>query len=296
MQHPGIAFIGAGRLAQSLAPALAAAGWPVLAVGSRRTESALALAARLPDCQALPMAQAVATAELVFITTPDDAIASTVAALPWRRGQMVVHCSGAMPLDALDVARAAGALVGGFHPLQIFSDPETARALLAGTSVAIEAAEAAEAAEAINGLQALLHRLAEDLGMKPFALPPGSRSAYHAAANLAASFLLSMLDEACQVWAAAGLPAEQALEALLPLSRGTLAAAQQRGLAGALSGPISRGDAAVVAGHLQALRAIGPTHASFYRAMAQRQLSLAAASGRLDEGALARLRQALGQD
>jgi len=284
VQHrPGIAFIGAGRLAQSLAPALAAAGWPVLAVGSRRSESALALAARMPDCQALPMAQAVATAELVFITTPDDAIAGTVAALPWRRGQMVLHCSGATALDALDAARAAGALVGGFHPLQIFSDPETARALLAGTSVAIEA-------EA--GLQALLHRLAHDMGMKPFALPPGSRAAYHAAANLAASFLLSMLDEACQVWAAAGLPAEQALGALLPLSRGTLAAAQQRGLAGALSGPISRGDAAVVAGHLQALQAMGPAHAAFYRELSRRQLLLAAQAGRLSaaqQAALARL-------
>jgi len=284
MQHrPGIAFIGAGRLAQSLAPALAAAGWPVLAVGSRRSESALALAARLPDCQALPLAQAVATAELVFITTPDDAIAGTVAALPWRRGQMVVHCSGATPLDALAAARAAGALVGGFHPLQIFSDPEAARALLAGTSVAIEA-------EA--GLQALLQQLADALGMKAFALPPGSRAAYHAAANLAASFLLSMLDEACQVWAAAGLPAEQALEALLPLSRGTLAAAQQRGLAGALSGPISRGDVAVVAGHLQALQAMGPAHAAFYRELSRRQLLLAAQAGRLSaaqQAALARL-------
>jgi len=286
MQHrPGIAFIGAGRLAQSLAPALAAAGWPVLAVGSRRSESALALAARLPDCQALPMAQAVAMAELVFITTADDAIAGTVAALPWRRGQMVVHCSGATPLDALDAAHAAGALVGGFHPLQIFSDPETARALLAGTSVAIEA-------EA--GLQALLHRLAHDMGMKPFALPPGSRAAYHAAANLAASFLLSLLDEACQVWAAAGLPAEQALEALLPLSRGTLAAAQQRGLAGALSGPISRGDAAVVAGHLQALQAMGPAHADFYRELSRRQLLLAEQAGRLDAQQLAAMRHLIG--
>ncbi|MEJ6000202.1 Rossmann-like and DUF2520 domain-containing protein [Paucibacter soli] len=278
-----IAFIGAGRLAQCLAPALAAAGWPVLAVGSRRSETALALAARLPDCQALPMAQAAATAELVFITTPDDAIADTVAALPWRRGQMVVHCSGATPLDALDAARAAGALAGGFHPLQIFSDPESARALLAGTSVAIEAED--------EGLRALLHRLAHDMGMKPFGLPAGSRAAYHAAANLAASFMLSLLDEACQVWAAAGLPAEQALQALLPLSCGTLAAAQQRGLAGALSGPISRGDAAVVAGHLQALQPLG--HADFYRQLALRQLSLAEQAGRLDALALARLRQAL---
>lgn len=284
MAHPGIAFIGAGRLAQCLAPALAAAGWPVLAIGSRRAEGAAALAACLPDCRAMPAIQAVGEADLVFITTPDDAIADVVASLPWRAGQGVVHCSGATELAALAPARTAGAQVGGFHPLQIFSDPETARGLLAGTSVAIEA-------EGL--LQAQLHQLAHALGMKPMVLPSGSRAGYHAAANLAASFLLSLLDEAGQVWAAAGLPPEQALEALLPLARGTLAAAQQRGLAGAVSGPISRGDVAVVSGHLQALQRMGADHADFYRELALRQLALAETAGRLDQAALARLRQLL---
>lgn len=275
-----IAFIGAGRLGQCLARALAAQGCAIVSVSSRSQSAAQALAARLPACRALAAEQAVLCAELVFLTVPDDAIAPLAAALPWRTGQRVVHCSGATELAALDAAAARGALVGGFHPLQIFSDPERALALLPGSSVAIEAAPP---------LAAELHELAALLGLQPLALQPGTRATYHAAASFAASFLLSMLDEAVQVWAAIGLPPERALQSLLPLARGTLDAAQAKGLAQALAGPISRGDAGVVARHLQAFDGLGGEHGQFYRELSLRQLSLARQSGRLDAAALARL-------
>lgn len=277
---PSVAFIGAGRLGRTLARALAAQGVLVCAVGSRAPESAHALAAQLPGSVALPIDEAAAAAELVFLTVPDDAIAPTAAALRWRAGQRVVHCSGATEVAALAAAQEQGALVGGFHPLQIFSDPERALALLPGSTVAIEA-EGVLAEE--------LHVLAERLGMQPLALRPGTRAAYHGAASFAASFLLSMLDEATQVWAAIGLPREQALRSLLPLARGTLDAAEAKGLAQALAGPISRGDVGVVARHLQAFDALGESHGQFYRELSRRQLVLAAESGRLDAAVLARL-------
>ena len=260
-----IAFIGAGRLGQTLAGALAAAGENVVAVVGRAEGAAAA---------------AVAAAELVFLTVPDDAIEALARALPWRAGQAVVHCSGATELTALAAAAAAGAWVGGFHPLQIFSDPATAAGLLAGSAVAIEA----EAP-----LLERLHELAVLLQMTPLHLPPGGRAAYHAGAGFAASFLLSMLDEAVQLWAGIGIAEPQALQALLPLARGTLQAAQVRGLAGALAGPISRGDAGVVAAHLRALDGLDAAHGEFYRLLCLRQLSLAERSGRLDQPALRRL-------
>ncbi len=275
-----IAIIGAGRLGQTLARALAAQGCRIVAVASRAMPAAQALAARLPACAALPSGEAAAAADLVFLTVPDDAIAATAAGLRWRAGQRVVHCSGATEVAALAAAQEQGALVGGFHPLQIFSDPERALALLPGSTVAIEA----EGELAIE-----LHALAALLGMQPLALRPGTRAAYHGAASFAASFLLSMLDEAAQVWAAIGLPREQALRSLLPLARGTLDAAEAKGLAQALAGPISRGDVGVVARHLQAFDALGESHAQFYRELSRRQLTLAAESGRLDAAALARL-------
>lgn len=275
-----IAIVGAGRLGQTLARALAAQGCQIVAVASRSMPAAQALAARLPACAALPIDEAAAAAELVFLTVPDDAIAATASALRWRPGQRVVHCSGATEVAALAAAQEQGALVGGFHPLQIFSDPERALALLPGSTVAIEAD---------GGLADELHALAALLGLQPLALRPGTRAAYHGAASFAASFLLSMLDEAAQVWEAIGLPREQALRSLLPLARGTLDAAEAKGLAQALAGPISRGDLGVVARHLQAFDALGASHGQFYRELSRRQLVLATESQRLDAQTLARL-------
>lgn len=286
LNYRTIAFIGTGRLGRVLAPALAAQGAAVVAMASRTPAVAAALAARIDGCRATSAADAVAVADLVFLTVPDDAIAPLAAALPWRAGQAVVHCSGATELTALAAAQSAGAAVGAFHPLQIFSDPARAAALLAGSTVSIETGEPA--------LQQRLQDLALSLAMKPLALQPGTRAAYHGAASFAASFLLSMLDEAAQIWAAIGLPQDLALEALLPLARGTLEAAQGRGLAGALSGPISRGDAGVVAAHMAALDALGGQHGAFYRELSRRQLELARASGRLDEAVLARLEAVIG--
>ncbi|TDP63044.1 Rossmann-like and DUF2520 domain-containing protein [Roseateles toxinivorans] len=275
-----IAVIGLGRLGQTLALAWCERGEAVVAVASRTAATAEALAARLPACQAMTPEEAAAAAELVFLCVPDDAIAPLCAALPWRAGQAVVHCSGATELSALDAAARAGARVGGFHPLQIFSDPALALQLLPGSAVAIEAEPA---------LQAELQRLALGLGMKPLQLQPGTRAAYHGAASFAASFLLSMLDEAVQVWARIGLPPDMALQALLPLAKGTLQSAEARGLAGALAGPISRGDAGVVGAHLAAFDALGGEHGAFYRALSRRQLGLAREAGRLSDEQVQRL-------
>ncbi len=284
-----IALIGAGRLGQTLALALAAQGLKVGVVASRTAASAHALAARIAGCRALAgpagLAEAAASAELVLLTVPDDAIAPLAAQLRWRPGQTVLHCSGATEIAVLEPARRAGAAIGGFHPLQIFSDPASALQRLPGSAVALEAGDAA--------LEPRLHALAELLGLRPFTLPPGSRAAYHAAAGYAASFLLSLLDEARQLWAATGLPQELALQALLPLAEGTLAAARARGLPGALSGPISRGDLGVLRRHLAALDGLGGEHGRFYRELAGRQLALAQAAGRLTPAALDELRAAL---
>lgn len=289
-----IAFIGAGRLGRTLARACSAAGLSVVAVASRGIESAEQLAAVIPGCGAMSPDAAVAAADWVFLSVPDDAIAPLAAGLPWRPGQWVVHCSGATELTALAAAASAGAQIGGFHPLQIFSDPARALALLAGSAVAIEVgAQVDTEAGTVFGndgdLLAALHGLALRLQMKPLQLRPGTRAAYHGAASFAASFLLAMLDEATQIWGQIGLPPDAALPALLPLARGTLDAAEARGLVGASSGPISRGDSGVVAAHLQALDRLGGAHGGLYRDLARRQLGLARQGGRLDDAALRRL-------
>lgn len=262
-------FIGAGRLARTVVPMLQDRGWCVTLVSSRDQ----------------PAAQAAAdTAKLVWLTVSDDAIAPLCHQLRWRPGQLVVHCSGATERTALDAARQAGAATAGFHPLQIFSDPDSARRTLPGSTVAIEC----EAAD-----QALLEQVARSLALKPIQLPAGARARYHAAAGFAASFLLPALHEAVCLWQSFGLDETAALQALLPLSRGTLEAVSARGTAGALSGPISRGDLSVIERHLQALDALGPAHGALYRALSLPQLELARQTGRLSAEQIEALRTGL---
>jgi predicted short-subunit dehydrogenase-like oxidoreductase (DUF2520 family) len=256
------AVVGWGRLAQALVPALQGLGHEVR-IGRRAGP--------------LTPAQAAQQADWVWLTVPDDALAATAAALPWRAGQLALHCSGATPLSALAAAPEAA----GFHPLRLFAGGP---ASLAGTAVGIEAGPAHQAA---------LHDLACALGLTPLALPTpmdgAARAAYHAAAHLAANGLLAVLAESTALWQQAGLPAGEALAALLPLSRGALQAAAERGLAGAVSGPVARGDVGVVARHLAVL-----APPDLYRALSLRQLALAEQAGRLDAAQAAALRQLLG--
>jgi predicted short-subunit dehydrogenase-like oxidoreductase (DUF2520 family) len=163
--------------------------------------------------------------------------------------------------------------------MQNFADPQRALDLLRGSSVAIEGPPP---------LVASLVALAESLGMAPLFLPPGARALYHGGASFAASFLLSMLQEAVAIWGSFGIDEARALQALLPVAQGTLQAAAGNGLAGALAGPISRGDVGVIEQHLRALARLGPEHAAFYAEISRRQLQLARASGRLGEEQLRR--------
>ena len=77
-----LGFIGAGTVGTALAVRLSSKGYQVVAVSSRSQTSAENLARAITGCRALTNNQAVAdTAELVFITTPDDAIATVASQL-----------------------------------------------------------------------------------------------------------------------------------------------------------------------------------------------------------------------
>lgn len=275
-----ISLIGAGRLAAHLGRALQALGQTPVSLGARDPARAAPLAQAL-GLQARPPEQAL-DADWVFLCVRDEAIAPLAARLQWQQ-QLAVHCSGATALDAL----APAARRAGFHPLQLFAEPlpapEAALAAFRGIGIGIEADEPLP-----------FQQLARQLGATPLALDGGQRLRYHAAANLAASALFAPLQLASQLAGQAlGLSAEQAWQQLQPLAAGSLRAAAERGLAGALSGPVARGDAAVLAAQLHALQDLQPEAAALYRQLMQALLPLAERSGRLPAADLQRLRDVL---
>ena len=68
---------------------MAGARLQVTRAASSKLLDAQALAGRIPLCEAVTAQQVVNDCDLVFVTTPDKAIASTVAALRWWAGQGV---------------------------------------------------------------------------------------------------------------------------------------------------------------------------------------------------------------
>ena len=286
---PRVGIVGAGAVGCALAWALEAAGAPVVAASSRDAARRDRVAAGLragSAVQVLADPQAVADAsELVLLCVSDRAIATACAALRWRPGQRVVHCSGATEVAALEAARQVGALTGGFHPVQTFTDPAVALRTLPGCAVGIEAANAA--------LRAELELLAAALGLCAVVLPPGARAIYHASANYVGPFLIALLREASSLWRQFGATEAQALSALLPLAHGTLAAATHAGLPGALAGAVSRGDVDTVARHVAALDAIPGDTGTLYRALALRTVPLGLERGSLSSGNADQLRALL---
>jgi predicted short-subunit dehydrogenase-like oxidoreductase (DUF2520 family) len=282
---PTIGFVGAGVVGGALARRLAEAGYPVVAVASRSFGSAVALAAAVPGCAALGCLDDVAAkAEVVFITTPDDAIASVAASTAWRAGQAVVHCSGALSVDVLAPAARAGVRVGSFHPLQTFASLDRALVSLTGTTFVLEGDDLP--------LLSTLQDMAEALGGRSVLLRSEDKVLYHAAAVLSSNYVVTLLQQAAELWEAFGRTKEEALTALLPLLRGTAANLESLGLPGALTGPVSRGDLITVAKHLEALESF-PDIAAVYRTLAEATVPIALAKGRLAPDIAASLIQLL---
>jgi predicted short-subunit dehydrogenase-like oxidoreductase (DUF2520 family) len=272
---PRVGFIGAGRVAKALAWGLAGSKHSVAAAASRSIGSAQQLAARIAGCRATANAQDVVDAtDLVFLTVPDDAIAAVVASLKWRQGVAVVHCSGATEVAVLEPAARAGARIGGFHPLQLFADPDVALAGLRGCTIAIEA-------EAPLLLQ--LELLATDLRCRTLCLPPGCRVRYHAAAHYAAGFVITLLKQATDLWQSFGIGREDTIRALLPLLRGTADSVERSGLAQGLAGTYSRGDIGTLEKHLADLGRVGPDAVHLYCELALRSIPLGLERGGYDE-------------
>lgn len=282
---PRIAVIGLGRVGTTLAVALHRAGYDLAAIFARHTPRAADLAPALPGAAVATTAQHAAdAADLVLLTVSDDAIAPVCASLRWRPGQMAVHCSGAREVEALAAARTAGAQVGVFHPLQMFATPGAALATLPGCVVTVDADE---------GLAGILDEMARRLSCRPLRLTGADRALYHASAYYVGPFLLALMREAAAIWATFGRTERDALDALTPLLRGTVAAALEGGVAQGMGGCVARGDTGTVVRHLAALDAFSPDAAALYRQLALRTIPLAIERGTLGDARAAEIRSVL---
>lgn len=216
---------------------------------------------------------------LLVLAVPDAAVpevAWTMAqAGPAPPGCVALHLSGTLSTDPLEPLHEAGYATGSMHPLMTIADPWQTSDRLVGAAYAI-AGEPAARRRALALIEALEGR--------PLLVPPALRALYHAAATTASNHVIALFAHATRLLESAGVDDSDAHEALLPLLRATVDNLEHLGMAGALTGPIARGDVDTVRRHLARLSA---DDRLLYSALGREALRIARAAGLDDERARA---------
>jgi len=236
-------------------------------VGPGRVGSSIAAAARKAglqvDLAGRELTAAQVDAQVVLLCVPDSAIDEVATRIRSLEGppRMLGHASGATSLDPLSGEQ--GEPVFSIHPLQTVPDGQTS---LTGCPAAI----AGSTGDAV----AMASGLAEVIGMLPFEVAESDRAAYHAAASIASNYLVTLEQVAAGMLERIGV--ENPRSVLAPLVRQSLSNWEQLG-AGALTGPIARGDLGTVEQHRTAIMANDPELLEMYDVMAERTRAMAAA-------------------
>lgn len=215
MAAHAVRVIGPGRAGLSFARGLDKAGWRVLDPLGRGDDPR----------------GAAEGADLLLIATPDGVIGAVARAVDPVDSCVVAHAAGALGLDVLAPHRRRASV----HPLRS----------LPTTSSDLTGAWFAVAGDALAGV------VVADLDGRLVEVDDAARTAYHAAAVVASNHLVALLGSVERVAAEAGVP----LDAFLDLVRGTVDNVAVLGPAGALTGPVARGDWETVARHRDAIPA-----------------------------------------
>lgn len=268
-----VGFIGAGKLGSSLAKAMAENDYDVRLVSRRDSQAAAEAADGIAGAESTTDAQRVsAECAIVFLTTGDAAISDVAESIDWSGVDAVIHCSGATSVSALNVAAAAGAAIGGWHPMQTFPSHHMPDHF-GGVTIAIESESPA--------LFAWLETLAADLHARSFQLGASDRAAYHASAVMACGLVAGLTGLAADMWATFGMTREDGLNALAPLVTQTGGQIERLGVPGAITGPYVRGDVETVRSHLAATSAAGADIGAAYAALALAHLPIAHEQGNI---------------
>ena len=281
-----IGFVGAGTVGTALAVLLSSKGYDFIGASRKNKDRTGDKGKTVSNFHYLDTNQEVAdAADIVFITTPDGVISEVVEEVKWRSGQGVVHCSGADSTVVLEQARQAGAMVGGFHPLQTFAGVKEAIENIPGSTFAVEAGEP---------LKTTLKEMASAMDGTSIELKAEDKVAYHAAAVFACNYLVTLVKLSTDLWQTFSIPPDRATAALLPLIRGTLHNIETIGMPDCLTGPLARGDIGTITKHLDALAQKAPGLLSAYKELGKQTIPVALAKGKIDESLASELEVVLG--
>lgn len=256
-----LSIIGAGKAARTLARLWRDTG--VFSPGSilnSSPASTVAAAAFIGGGEPVETLAGREQSDLYMIGVRDDDIANISRELEdfIKPGALVFHISGSQPSSVLANLRGRGAVIASLHPIQSFADPALSIKNFVGTACALEGDE-----QALE----ILKPAVETIGGVPMTIRADKKIIYHAASVFASNYMTVLIDTALRCLEEAGIERDKGLEALTPILRQTVENIAARGPQEALTGPIARGDAALVGAQLKALREWNEDTGALYAAL-----------------------------
>lgn len=275
--RPILGFIGAGKVGTVLARLLYTRGFAIGAVYSRNRTHAQVLGNSVEAKVADSVADVVSAVDLIFLTVPDDVIASAAEELSKLNlgGKAVVHTSGVHEAAVLSDLERSGARIGSLHPIYPFADVEQSIAGLPGAAFGVQAES--------DTLRDWLTDIVLALDGQVLMIANGQKVLYHSALVFASNFGVTLYAIAQRLLAQVGAEKEVSGLALNTLMAGMMRNLQAQGIPNALTGPFVRGDVGTIEGHLDALQTADSELVDLYIHLALQTLPLVAARG-IDTG------------
>ena len=244
-----IVLIGAGRVANSVVPALIKAGYTVQSIISKNSKSAESLAVkyRIKNFSS-KLNDIPKSANMFFLTVPDNQIEIAAKELSNQninfKETFVLHFSGLKNISSLKVLKNKGAKTASIHLMQAFSSKKP---------VKIKDVPAAIESNNMNDFK-ILEIFALNLNLSPFKIESRYKSYYHIAGVFYLNFLAGNLYSAKQLLALNNIDELEYLKNLGSTINSMIKSISKNGSAFALSGPVERGDIEVIKNHIKDLK------------------------------------------
>jgi predicted short-subunit dehydrogenase-like oxidoreductase (DUF2520 family) len=242
-------IIGAGKISYSLAPVLIDAGYKIKSIISSNIKRAEELAGKLHVKDFSDNLKSLKIKRGIFIlAVPDNQIRITAEKISTLKidfsNSLIIHLSGSHDISLLNSVALKKAHTASFHILQTF--PSRRRRNIKNSFSAIETFSS-EASD-------YLFKLSKDLKLNPFLIDSRNKVIYHLAAVFASNFINAVLFQSQQLFEIIGLKEYSFNDIFAPLYYSTIMNIKITSPAGALSGPIERGDLETIKKHIREIK------------------------------------------
>lgn len=241
-----IGIVGAGKVGCSIGKYLKEHGVSVAGYSSTTKESVESAATFTDTTAYYSLRELLAASDILFITTPDDAILQVWEAVAGEsvQGKIFCHFSGSLSSAVFSNGKERGVSICSIHPMYAFSSKFTSYEKLNQAIFTMEGDLAA---------LAVVKPLFEGMGNHVCVIDQEKKGRYHAAASMVSNMMIGLYQMGIEMLADCGFSTEDARELIAPLVQGNIQTLLSSTPEQALTGPIERGDAATVTRHLALL-------------------------------------------